>query len=584
MKKLLFVLMSAVAFWGWSTVSAQGTYTQITSASGLEENGVYLIASAEYGTALALNFGNNTAREAAKVTVTNGVISAEVATKPTDKLPYEIKLEKKGSNWALYDMVNQQYIARTTDDANTIQLQSEPYEWKITIDADGNADIASLESTVRRILYNSNSGQERFSGYRAVNTNIKAVQLYKSGGTYVDETAPKISSVVAKSATSVEVLFNEALDKASAETVGNYTINNDISVSAAALGEDNKTVTLTTSALTGGVTNELVVNGVKDLAGNATENLKYEFAYGYMEVEDLAELCAMRETYAKGQKYLVKGEVVVTAIIGKFGSNQTTTNAWVQDKDCETSKGHSMMLYYVNDIFEGVKVGDVITGIVGELTVYSDLIEMQNLGSSTIEVTGTADITVDDVTIADLNGADKWLYQNAIVRIKNAQYADAGKTFAENTNYSIRDDNNGIMPLRTNREGDYLGQTIPSGKVTVSGYVGYYSGNVQLCVRTKEDCGIGVTPDPDPDPSAIEDLANINFSVYPNPTNGMLNVELNDGGLFDLFVYNVNGMQLLRHEGLMNNARVDLSALAKGMYVVEIRTAEGVVRTKVVVR
>ena len=583
MKKLLFVLMSAVAFWGWSTVSAQGTYTQITSASGLEENGVYLIASAEYGTALALNFGNNTAREAAKVTVTNGVISAEVATKPTDKLPYEIKLEKKGSNWALYDMVNQQYIARVSDDSkNQIQLQDEPYEWTITIDADGNADInadmvGSEKGTKRHILYNSNSGQERFSAYKEVNNTNKVVQLYKSGGTYVDETAPKISSVVAKSATSVEVLFNEALDKASAETVGNYTINNDISVSAAALGEDNKTVTLTTSALAGGVTNELVVNGVKDLAGNATENLKYEFAYGYMEVEDLAELCAMRETYAEGQKYLVKGEVVVTAIIGKFGSNQTTTNAWVQDKDCETSKGHSMMLYYVNDIFEGVKVGDVITGIVGELTVYSDLIEMQNLGSSTIEVTGTADITVDDVTIADLNGADKWLYQNAIVRIKNAQYADAGKTFAENTNYSIRDDNNGIMPLRTNREGDYLGQTIPSGKVMVSGYVGYYSGNVQLCVRTKEDCGIGV-------PSAIEDLAKINFSVYPNPTNGMLNVELNDGGLFDLFVYNVNGMQLLRHEGLMNNARVDLSALANGMYVVEIRTAEGVVRTKVVVR
>ena len=82
MKKLLFTLMSVAALLGWSTVSAQGTYSKITSADDLVEDGVYLIATAEYGMALGMNFGNNAARENVAVTITNGVISTEVATQP----------------------------------------------------------------------------------------------------------------------------------------------------------------------------------------------------------------------------------------------------------------------------------------------------------------------------------------------------------------------------------------------------------------------------------------------------------------------------------------------------------------------
>ena len=575
MKKLLFTLMSVAALLGWSTVSAQGTYSKITSADDLVEDGVYLIATAEYGMALGMNFGNNAARENVAVTITNGVISTEVATQPTDKLPYEIVLKKNGDNWALYDLVNQKYIARTTTDENKIQNQDEPYEWTITIDADGNVDIASLESTVRRILYNSNTGQLRFSAYKAVNNTNKVVQLYKKGGVYVDEKAPEIKNISTTNATTVEVLFNEALDATSAETVANYTVNNGITVSAAQLGDDNKTVTLTTSALTAGINYELTVNGVKDVAGNATQNLKVTFAFGAVEVENIAALVAMRDTYMTGQKYRVKGEVVVTALIGKFGSQQTTTNAWVQDKGCEKSMGHSMMLYYVNDLLKDAKVGDVLSGLTGELTIFNDLIEMQNFDASTIEINGTADITVDDVTIAELKGTDKWLYQNAIVRVKGVEFADAGETFEENVPYNISDGANTIA-IYTNREGSYLGTKIPLTECDVTAYVGYNSGNVQLGLRTKDDIAAASV--------AVENNEAIRFSVYPNPTEGLLNVELAEGGQFSLFVYNTNGMQMMRREGLVDNTRVDLSGLAHGMYIVEIRTAEGVVRTKVVVR
>ena len=575
MKKLLFTLMSVAALLGWSTVSAQGTYSKITSADDLVEDGVYLIATAEYGMAMSKPFTNNKARENVEVTVANGVISTEVATTATDALPFEVVLKKSGDNWALYDAVNEMYIGYI-EGQNQIQNQAEAYAWTITIDADGNADIVSTSGETRRILYNSNSGQLRFSAYKQVNTTNKEIQLYKSGGEYVDEKAPEIKSIATTNATTVEVLFNEALDAASAETVANYAVNNDITVSAAKLGEDNKTVTLTTSAMTEGTTYELTVNGVKDAAGNATQNLKAVFAFGAVEVENIAALVAMRDTYIEGQKYRVKGEVVVTALIGKFGSQQTTTNAWVQDKGCEKSMGHSMMLYYVNDLLKDAKVGDVLSGLTGELTIYNDLIEMQHFDTEAIEIKGTADITVDDVTISELSGSNKWLYQNAMVRVKGVEFADAGETFESNKSYNIQD-GNATIAIYTNREGSYLGTKIPLAKSDVTAYVGYNSGNVQLGLRTKEDIVASTS-------TAVENNEAIKFSVYPNPTEGLLNVELAEGGQFSLFIYNTNGLQLMRREGLVDNTRVDLSGLAHGVYIVEIRTAEGVVRTKVVVR
>ena len=62
-----------------------------------------------------------------------------------------------------------------------------------------------------------------------------------------DATPPSIVSVTAYK-NSVEILFNEALNQSSAQTVSNYSINNGISVTAASFDAQYNTVTLTTSA------------------------------------------------------------------------------------------------------------------------------------------------------------------------------------------------------------------------------------------------------------------------------------------------------------------------------------------------
>jgi hypothetical protein len=86
-----------------------------------------------------------------------------------------------------------------------------------------------------------------------------------------DTTPPTLVSAILSSTdnTKVRVIFSEAMEAASSSLAANYTINNGITVSAAAFQADGKSVVLTVSPITKGTTNTLTVKGVLDLAGNA---------------------------------------------------------------------------------------------------------------------------------------------------------------------------------------------------------------------------------------------------------------------------------------------------------------------------
>lgn len=87
-----------------------------------------------------------------------------------------------------------------------------------------------------------------------------------------DLTAPTIASVVCGGDPArVTVTFSENVGRASAETGDNYAIDNGITVSGAALGTNGRTVTLSTSVHSEGISYTLTVNNVRDVssAGNA---------------------------------------------------------------------------------------------------------------------------------------------------------------------------------------------------------------------------------------------------------------------------------------------------------------------------
>ncbi|MDE7101985.1 MAG: lamin tail domain-containing protein [Bacteroidales bacterium] len=386
-----------------------------------------------------------------------------------------------------------------------------------------------------------------------------------------DETAPEISYIVtaSKNTTTIEVHFSEKLDKASAETIANYALNNDITVSAAVLDHNvdstDKTVVLTTTAMTEGTAYELTVNGVKDEAGNATEDLKYAFTFGAIEVNDIAAVLALRDTYANAQQYRIKGEVVVVAHVGK--------NIYVQDKNCENTKGHSLLLYDQPGTYaDKFPAGTVLTKVAGSLTIYNTLFEMQYLADD-ITANGTAEVVVSKATIKDVY--KDVLYHAALVQFSDVEFDKAGETFATG-NYRMDDPSGKYMQLHVYATDNIVGEKVPTGKVSVTGYVGVYNGSSQLILRDKSDIVAGSS-------SANENGAAVKFSAYPTPTSGMLTLDVEENN-YNVRVFTVAGVEVMNLKALNGKTQINLEGMAKGIYVVEIATANGTSRAKVVLR
>jgi hypothetical protein len=78
----------------------------------------------------------------------------------------------------------------------------------------------------------------------------------------------------------------------------------------------------------------------------------------------------------------------------------------------------------------------------------------------------------------------------------------------------------------------------------------------------------------------IVEVETAKVSVYPNPTSGVLNVQID--GSFNATIYNYQGQVVMRNT--VNNGQIDMSGLASGVYFVEIRTNDNVSVEKVIVK
>lgn len=97
----------------------------------------------------------------------------------------------------------------------------------------------------------------------------------------VDVIAPSILSTTVINSTTIDVLFDEPVDLASANLISNYSINSGaVTVTGAARdASDFRLVHLTTSPLTSGFINTITINGVEDLNNNAIVNGMNNFTY-----------------------------------------------------------------------------------------------------------------------------------------------------------------------------------------------------------------------------------------------------------------------------------------------------------------
>ncbi|HDQ45026.1 MAG TPA: hypothetical protein ENN17_05930 [bacterium] len=103
--------------------------------------------------------------------------------------------------------------------------------------------------------------------------NASETPLTGNFSTIADLNGPEITKVMATGMYSIEISFDEPVDRSTAETHTNYQIDQGVMVSLARLHETSKRVVLTTTSHTPGEIYRLTVQNVKDLsiAGNIIE-------------------------------------------------------------------------------------------------------------------------------------------------------------------------------------------------------------------------------------------------------------------------------------------------------------------------
>lgn len=114
------------------------------------------------------------------------------------------------------------------------------------------------------------------------------------------------------------------------------------------------------------------------------------------------------------------------------------------------------------------------------------------------------------------------------------------------------------------------------------------SGNGLYTVEVTDALGCTGMSDPYPYFSTIvPSLDARNPRIYPNPSNGVFQLEMNHAGLFSVDVYDVSGRlvhsQVFQTSGVHTTRPLDLTDLAKGSYTVQVRSAWAPVSQLVVI-
>ena len=195
-------------------------------------------------------------------TVTTLVSSPDNVVSSSSDNPFRIKVTRDASNmWML------QYVAGTTGNYLTA----------------GTTTDASITNSA-------------FFGIRVTqSTAASAVNNHFFGNFYAGSIIPTPPVIVSATATDdqhVDLLFNEPVDQASAETPGNYGLSPSNSVTSATRdGADLALVHLAlASPMQNGSINTLSVNAVEDLGGSAIQNGSVQFIYALVEPVEAGDL------------------------------------------------------------------------------------------------------------------------------------------------------------------------------------------------------------------------------------------------------------------------------------------------------
>lgn len=153
-----------------------GVFELLTDASALHEGDEIIIVNQAKTHAMGAQNGNYRSR--VSVTVTDDTIS-----EPEEGVAV-ITLEGEEGSWNL--KVQDGYLSAPSAAKNqllTADSVTDYATWTISVDENGLASLTALAGARNRLLYNSQSGFERFSCYANTGATMKEVLIFHKGGT-----------------------------------------------------------------------------------------------------------------------------------------------------------------------------------------------------------------------------------------------------------------------------------------------------------------------------------------------------------------------------------------------------------------
>ena len=182
MKKVLFSLV-AMLLLSFSGI-AQTTYTMVNSASELETGQYILVGYDNDGQAFVMSYQKSNNRHAIVIDEANGVITATVATDPSQQdLPYEFTLDGAPGAWTIYDPLNAGYLC-APGGGNYLRTQStldDHGRWTIT-DGDEGGMVPVSNGGEEQCYMRYNITSTLFGCYKESSNVVAPVYFFKAGG------------------------------------------------------------------------------------------------------------------------------------------------------------------------------------------------------------------------------------------------------------------------------------------------------------------------------------------------------------------------------------------------------------------
>lgn len=265
-------------------------------------------------------------------------------------------------------------------------------------------------------------------------------------------------------------------------------------------------------------------------------------------------------TIADARQQAIGSVVTIQGIVINTGANNDD-NRIIMD----ATAGIMVRSFDAGNESENLELGDSVQ-VTGGLSDYNNLLQIEKRPIK-IKVLGkNAKLPSPQVISLSQLGES---FESELVQVENVAFLSAGSVFAgggSDGNFTILD-SEGLATFRIGSDTHPLvGTEVPSGRVTIEGFVGQYRDSYQI--SPIDENGIILPP---LKVARAQEKATL---IYPNPTDGNFHVMLPEQSVdLEVTICNTLG-QIVYFES--NKLEHNIKSLKSGTYIVVVRSEENV--------